>query len=177
MNVVAATDTPATSAAAEPLVAGSLGARVERALAPILAHDGFDLVWVEYLAHGKILRLYIDHAEGVTLDHCSQVSRTVSDLLDAEAATVADIAGAYTLEVSSPGLDRPLVRPAHFARFCGRQIRLVSRGPLAGQPPQQRTHQGILRAADADGIVLVVDQVAIPLAYDAFDRARLVPEL
>ena len=174
---MAATHTPAGPAVAEPFAPGSLSAHVEAAITPLLARDGFDLVWVEYLAHGQILRLYIDHADGITLDHCSQVSRTVSDLLDAEAGAVAGIDGAYTLEVSSPGLDRPLVRPAHFARFCGKQVRLVSCGTVPGQPPQQRTHQGILRAADAVGIVLELDGTAVTLAYDAFDRARLVPEL
>ena len=163
------------SVARAPARRASLTQRVEAALEPILAHDGFELVWVEYLRHSQILRLYIDHADGITLDHCSQVSRTVSDVLDAEATAIAGIDGAYTLEVSSPGLDRPLVRPAHYSRFIGQDIQVVRHATLPGHPAQQRKFTGTLRQADADGIRLEVDGELHTLAYDAIDRARLVP--
>lgn len=78
--------------------------RVAQAVSPVLERDGYDLVLVEYLPAGHILRLYIDHEGGVSIDDCSKVSHTVGDILDGEGVTEA-IDGSFNLEVSSPGLD------------------------------------------------------------------------
>ena len=85
-----------------------------------LAGTPFELVLLEYRKEGSawVLRLYIDHTEGVNLDHCAEVSHLVSGALD-EADMMAD---AYTIEVSSPGVDRPLVELAHFQRFVGERV-------------------------------------------------------
>src|SRR5262245_5534394 len=91
-------------------------------LGPVVADLGYELWELEFAprAGGGLLRLYIDSPEGISLDDCERVSRAVSETLD-----VADpIAGHYTLEVSSPGLDRVLRTRAHFERFAGERVRL-----------------------------------------------------
>src|SRR5690348_9661657 len=91
-------------------------------LEPAVEALGFELVELEFHGQGggSLLRLYIDKAAGVTVDDCEQVSRQVSAVLDVEDP----LPGAYTLEVSSPGLDRPLRKQADYARFAGRQAKL-----------------------------------------------------
>jgi ribosome maturation factor RimP len=90
-------------------------------LEPIVAHQGYEIVELE--AHGSkngMVRIYIDGPSGITLDKCAEFSRLFSDLLDVEDP----IQGRYTLEVSSPGLDRPLRKPAHFKKAVGQQVQL-----------------------------------------------------
>ena len=135
---------------------------------------------LEHVAHGQILRIYIDHEGGVSLDHCSEVSRLVGDLLDAEGMVegAGGISGAYTLEVSSPGLDRPLVRPQDFERFAGRQVHLSTRTALvdAMNPTGRKKFHGKLVAAGEASVELDVDGHIYTLLYSAIDKARLVPE-
>ncbi len=162
----------------------SIEERVASLVEPLLARDGYELVFVEYVPRGQILRLFIDRTEGrtdgrtdgheggVTLDDCTRVSRTVSDLLDVEGISD-DINARYTLEVSSPGLDRPLVKPRDFARFVGHTVKLTTREPIAGR----RKFKGALVRADEAGIALEVDGRAQELGYGAIEQARLVPEL
>jgi ribosome maturation factor RimP len=140
-----------------------------------LAHDGYDLVLVEYIPQGHILRLYIDHAEGVTLEDCSRVSRLVGDVLDAEAGLedAEGISGRYTLEVSSPGLDRPLVRPEHYRRFVGEKVRLALVTPVV--PEGGRKLSGVLADASDTGIDVDVDGQRHTVTYEQIERARLVP--
>ncbi|RYF02494.1 MAG: ribosome maturation factor RimP [Deltaproteobacteria bacterium] len=113
----------------------SIARQVDEAARALLARDGYDLVLVEYVPQGHILRLYIDHADGITLEDCSRVSRLVGDVLDAE--SICDgpegISSQYTLEVSSPGLDRPLIRPEHYRRFVGETVHVTVDAPLEGR--------------------------------------------
>lgn len=155
----------------------SVAKQVETAVVPLLAHDGYDLVLVEYIAKAKILRLYIDHPSGITLDDCSKVSHTVGDLLDAEGLTDGrgGIDGQYTLEVSSPGLDRPLVRPEHFQRFVGHTVQVTAKTPLT--EVGRRKVVGKLLEADAQNVCVEAEGQRYTVAYEAIDRARLVPEL
>jgi ribosome maturation factor RimP len=146
--------------------------RVEKAIQPVLEGEGFETVLVEYVARSRILRLYVDHADGITVDDCGRVSRLVGDLLDAEGLSD-EIEGRYTLEVSSPGLDRPLVRPAHFKRFVGRKIRVTTQVAQEGR----RKLTGELATADDEGIRLVSEGRSYAIAYGTIARARLVPEL
>lgn len=145
--------------------------RVETAILPLLEHEGYELVLLEYVPRGRVLRLYIDHANGVSLDDCSRVSRIVSDLMDGEGLTDA-FEDRFTLEVSSPGLDRPLVRPKDFQRFVGRKVKLTTREALEGR----RKFSGELLEAGAEGIRLDIDGKGCSIKYDAIERARLVPE-
>jgi ribosome maturation factor RimP len=155
----------------------SIAKRVEDAISPLLAHDGYDVVLVEYVPRAKVLRLFIDRDGGVTLDDCTRVSHRVGDLLDAEGLTegTGGIDGQYTLEVSSPGLDRPLVRPAHFQRFVGHEVQVATREPVAAAGRRKLT--GKLVAADERSICVESEGQPYTLAYDAIERARLVPQL
>jgi ribosome maturation factor RimP len=128
---------------------------------PLAAQEGLELVDVEYHAErgGMVLRLFVDRAGGVTVDDLSRFSRELGDLLDVHG----DTEGGYTLEVSSPGVNRRLVRPAHFQRYVGRRVRVRTGAPVA----QRRNFLGTLLAATEDEILVRVgegEDVRIPLA-------------
>lgn len=144
--------------------------KLRELLGPSIAGLGCELVGIEYHPNSAnaLLRIYIDRAEGVTVDDCERVSRQVSALLD-----VADpVPGHYTLEVSSPGLDRPLFEPEHFQRFTGRQTRVQLGMALDGR---RRFVGEILGLRDGELLLRCEGtEVAIPL--DRIEKARLVPE-
>ena len=158
--------------------------KVEAAVRPLLEREGYDLILVEYLGSAQILRLYIDllHVEGssaVGIEDCTRVSRWVSDVLDATGITD-EIPGAFNLEVSSPGLDRPLVRPRDFCRFAGSLVRLTTRGDVPGAKAGRRRFKGRLEGADDTpdgGLRIEVDGQPYSIRYELIDQARLVPEL
>jgi ribosome maturation factor RimP len=113
------------------------------------------------------LRVYIDGPLGVTVDNCAAVSRQLSAILDVEDP----IPGRYTLEVSSPGLDRPLVTPADFRRFQGAMIKVRLLSALDGR----RNFTGRLLEATPEAVVMEVDRERFNLPLAAIERARLVP--
>jgi ribosome maturation factor RimP len=117
---------------------------------------------------GHLLRLYIDSGQGVGLDDCEKVSHQVSGLLDVEDP----IAGEYALEVSSPGLDRPLFEKAHYERFLGHVARVKLSAPLNGRS----NFKGPIIGVEGEELLLEVDgePVRLPIAHVA--SARLVPE-
>jgi len=146
-------------------------------LAPTVAALGLELWGAEYLpASGNaLLRLYIDvdadsAAEGrvVGIEDCEAVSREVSALLDVEDP----ISGHYTLEVSSPGLDRPLFTAPQFARFGGEAVKLTLRVPQDGR----RRVQGRIASVEGETVSLDVDGAVIVVEMDNIDKARLVPD-
>ena len=141
-------------------------------MAPLLDREGFAVVLVEFIPRSGVLRLFVERCggEGVTLDDCAFVSRMVGDVLDGEGVSE-QISGRYTLEVSSPGLDRPLVKPKDFSRFVGREIRLATCHALNGR----RRFRGSLSRADDVGINIEVDGCSYAVAYAMIDWARLVP--
>jgi len=138
----------------------------------ILGYAGMELVHLEVgrEPRGLILRLYIDKEGGITLDDCARVSRQISAQLDVEDP----IEDRYTLEVSSPGLDRPLLTDLDFTRFAGRSIRLSTRSPLEGRSHYQGRLDGLV-----DGSVRMTleggRQVEIP--RDQVAKARLEVEI
>jgi ribosome maturation factor RimP len=141
-------------------------------LAPTVQALGMELLGVEYAPSGgsALLRLYID-VEGrpVNVEDCEAVSREVSAVLDVEDP----IASNYTLEVSSPGIDRPLFTLAQFARFVGEQAKVSLRLPQDGRRRLQGT---IARAADG-AVTLVGDKdETFVVAMDNIEKARLVPD-
>ncbi len=143
--------------------------RLAALLAPGVEALGFELLAVELAGDGqRVLRVYIDRPAGVSVDDCADVSEQLSGILDLEDP----IPGHYTLEVSSPGADRPLVKPEHYARYLGHEIRVRLRLPRDGR----RRWRGRLLASDAQGIELEVDGQRVRLALAEIERARLVPE-
>jgi ribosome maturation factor RimP len=131
---------------------------------------GFELVDVEYAADGgrNVLRVYIDRPAGITVDDCAKVSRQVSAVLDVEDP----IPEQYLLEVSSPGLDRPLVKREDFERFAGQQVKVRMREAVSGR----RNFKGTLEGVEGDAIVVHVDQKRFSLPLARIERARLVPQ-
>lgn len=146
-------------------------ARLRHMLEPAVVLHGCELVAVEYVPQGnnQILRVYIDKQDGVTVDDCERVSHQISGVLDVEDP----IAGHYLLEVSSPGLDRPLGGARDFERFRGREIKLRLYAPLNGQ----RNFKGLLLGMNGEMVRLEVDGREIALPLRAVDRARLVPDI
>lgn len=141
-------------------------------LAPTVASLGLELLGAEFAPTGTsaMLRLYID-ASGrhVGIEDCEAVSREVSAVLDVEDP----ISSAYTLEVSSPGIDRPLFTPAQFARFAGEQARLNLRLPVDGR---RRLQARIVRV-EGESVVLDLDGRELAVAHGNIEKARLVPDL
>jgi ribosome maturation factor RimP len=136
---------------------------------PAIERLGYELADLELRLGNKdgLVRIFIDRAEGVGLADCENVSRQVSALLDVEDP----IPGHYVLEVSSPGLDRKLTKPAHFQRFLGADIRVKLRFPQDGR----RNFRGALRAADEEKIEVEVDGESYSLPLATIESARLVP--
>jgi ribosome maturation factor RimP len=146
---------------------------LERVIEPVVRTMGYELVHLEWA--GRALRVYIDRAEGITLADCAKLSPILSTSLDAaehdeESADVATLrrvlAGAYHLEVSSPGLDRPLMRASQFRRFVGSRAHVRTHAPLLAAASQKNFH-GRIVAVDPDpaspddehtGVVRLADQ-------------------
>jgi ribosome maturation factor RimP len=142
---------------------------LEELLAPVVERVGCELWELEYSprAGGALLRLYIDAAHGISLEDCERVSRAVSEELDA----TDPIPVAYTLEVSSPGLDRVLRTPAHFARYRGEQARVELSELLNGR----RRFVGRVVEADDRALILEVDGERLTLPMKGIRKARLAP--
>ena len=122
---------------------------------------------LEYVAgKGKTLRFYIDGPNGVSIDDCANASRQISVLLDVEDDVVS---GAYTLEVSSPGLDRPLGRLSDFERFVGQQAKLSTRCLVGGR----RKWVGTIQGVEDEEIVLKTDGGTVRIPADVVKRAQL----
>ena len=146
--------------------------QISKLVEPTISALGYELVGVERLSGGKesLLRIYIDTPDGVTVGDCERVSRQISALLDVEEPI---IASAYTLEVSSPGLDRPLFTQEHFERFAGKEASITLRVPLAGR----RKFKGRLKGVRGRCVVIVMEDGEFELPVEGIKRARLTPEL
>lgn len=144
--------------------------QLQELVAPAVAALGFELWGVEYITRGRevLLRIYIDHPEGIDVEDCSAVSRQVSALLDVEDP----ITGEYTLEVSSPGMDRPLFTLDQFVRYRGEQVKLRLRVPYEGR----RNFSGRLNGVEGDEVMLVVGEEEYLLPIELIDKAHVVPQ-
>lgn len=179
-----------------------------RAIEPVVEDMGFELLLLEWLGSGKrrVLRLFLDHPDGVSVADCSKMSRIVGNALDAsEAAQDTDpayssqlgalLGRAYTLEVSSPGVDRPLTKRRHFADHVGGRVKLelwsaitAEEGGEAGGPADQRNFHGRIVSVDVDpdapddprrGVVVIHDgerQRTLRFSLPRIRRANLVWE-
>jgi ribosome maturation factor RimP len=158
-----------TGIAQEPIVE-----QVRQLLEPVLARDGYEVVEVEWVRGGGrwTLRLYVDKPGGVGIDDCSAVSHLVDPILD----VAGFIEPAYDLEVSSPGIERPLRKPADFDRFAGRRARVKSYGPVAGTAPGspgRKQWTGTLKGFADGAVVLDVDGVLHRVPHDQIAKAHL----
>jgi ribosome maturation factor RimP len=146
---------------------------VQQLATPVVTAMGLELVDVEYSRDGRtmILRLYVDKPGGVTLDDCAAVSREISPLLDVEDL----VKGNYSLEVSSPGLNRPLRREGDFTRFAGRLVKVRTFELLPDdQGNPRKTFLGILKGVEGEEVIIDLKEgqgARIPLA--AIDKAHL----
>ncbi len=145
-------------------------ARLQELIAPLVAALGCELVGVVHVPQGRhsLLRVYIDSAAGITLDDCERVSHQISGVLDVEDP----IRGQYVLEVSSPGLERPLFGKEQFARFAGQRAKVRLHTPLNGR----RNFTGMLAGMRDGQVVIVEDGAEFALPFENIDKAQLVPE-
>ena len=138
---------------------------------PVIASLGLECLGVEFVASrgSGLVRVYIDVADrNVTVDDCEAVSREISGILDVNDP----ISGRYTLEVSSPGFDRPLFTPAQFARFIGESAKVNVNLAVNGR----RRFQGAIIRVDGDSIVLAQDGSEVAIAHSNIEKAKLVPD-
>jgi ribosome maturation factor RimP len=142
-------------------------AAVEAVVGPVVAGMGYELVELQAANGGRMLRLFIDKPGGIDVEDCAAVSRQLSRVLEVEGIDY------DRLEVSSPGLDRPLRKAADFARFAGHRADVRMRTPDA---TGRRRFVGVLRGVAGDAVDVEVDGKAVRLALDDLERARLVPE-
>ncbi|ABA58582.1 Protein of unknown function DUF150 [Nitrosococcus oceani ATCC 19707] len=145
--------------------------RISELVEPVVAALGYELVGVERLSSvgkGALLRIYIDTPSGITIDDCERASHQISALLDVEEL----MASAYTLEISSPGLNRPLFTEEHFKRFTGVEASITLSKPLNGR----REFKGLLRGIRGDRVVILVAGEEFELPLEGIKKARLVPE-
>lgn len=134
---------------------------------PVVNSEGVELLDLEFRRErqGYVLRVFIDHPDGITIQDCSRVSQTLSDFLD-----VADpIHHAYNLEVSSPGLDRPLRKPSHFAKYVNSIIIVKTTSPVS----HRKNFKGFLRAVSDDEITIECDGGSFTIPIESIDKANL----
>ena len=143
--------------------------QLQALLAPVIEALGYECWGLEFLSQGRhsLLRIYIDHANGILVEDCEKVSRQVSGVLDVEDP----ISNEYTLEVSSPGMDRPLFTLEHFAKHAGELVKIKLRSPYEGR----RNFQGPLRGVEEQDVVVLVDDHEYLLPIDLIDKANIIP--
>ena len=138
---------------------------------PTLESLGYQLWGLEYIGQGKhsVLRLYIDRPEGIFVEDCAQVSRQIGAILDVEDP----INSEYTLEVSSPGLDRPLFDYEHFVSVVGKTVKLRLGSPIEGN---RRKYKGKLISTDEKNLIIEDDGVEYSIEFANIEKANLVAE-
>lgn len=137
--------------------------------APVAA-SGYELVGLEFVRAGQhsTLRIYIDHENGITVDDCAEVSHQVSAVLDVEDP----ITVAYNLEVSSPGMERPLFKAAHYDQFIGHEVSIVLKMAVANR----RKWKGIIHSVEGETVTVTVDGQEESFAISNISKANLIPK-
>ncbi len=143
--------------------------QLQALLAPVVEGLGFQCWGIEYISQGKhtVLRVYIDKEGGIMVEDCEAVSRQISGVLDVEDPITSE----YALEVSSPGMDRPLFTLEQYAAHAGEQVKIKLRTPFEGR----RNFQGLLRGVEDQDVVVQVDQNEFLLPIDSIDKANIIP--
>lgn len=152
-------------------MASQVELQVTKLVAPLLAQEGYELVELEYRKkEGRwVLTLYIDHPKGITLADCERVSKKVEVLLDQQDP----IPHRYFLEVSSPGINRPLKKDADYQRFQGREVTINTFAPVSGK----KYFRGRLEGLEEDKVILQEREVTFLIPKELIASARLVGEL
>ena len=148
----------------------SLEERLTDMFAPSIEDLGYELVGIEYIRAGKhsTLRVYIDQDAGILVEDCAAVSRQIGALMDVEDP----ITNEYTLEVSSPGLERPLFKAAHYESFIGSEVKVQLRMPIQNR----RRWKGVIVSAQGEIICLNVDGTEERFALSNIQKANIVPK-
>ncbi|MFF7710511.1 ribosome maturation factor RimP [Pseudomonas sp. NPDC007930] len=145
--------------------------QLQALLAPVVEALGYQCWGIEYISQGRhtLLRVYIDTDKdtGIGVEDCEVVSRQISGVLDVEDP----ISVEYTLEVSSPGMDRPLFTIEQFAAHAGEQVKIKLRSPFEGR----RNFQGLLRGVEEQDVVVQVDNHEFLLPVEIIDKANIIP--
>lgn len=143
--------------------------QLQAILAPIIEAMEYQCWGVEFVSQGKhsVLRVFIEHEQGITVDDCELVSRQIGAVLDVEDP----ISGEYTLEVSSPGMDRPLFTLEQFAAYAGHQVKVRTRVAIE----DRRNFQGLLRGVEDQDVLVQVDQYEYLLPVDDIEKANVIP--
>lgn len=140
---------------------------LENLVRTTLSQQGYELVALEMVGRPRVLRVFMDKADGITVDDCAAMSHLLGRVFEVEAVDY------DRLEVSSPGLDRPLRTPQDFERFMGARAAIALRVPVNGR----KRFTGVLRGLETDRLALEVDGALVSLSLGDIDKARLVPEL
>ena len=150
---------------------GSVTESIEELVTPIVNENRLELVDVEYKKEGKnwFLRIFIDKAGGVTVDDCTQVSRQIEDLIEVEEV----VPSSYILEVSSPGLDRPLKKEEDFLRFKGKCARVTTYTPIN----HQKNFTGTIEDFQNEVLFLEIDSQHVEIPQNQIAKARLEIEI
>ncbi|WP_226595857.1 ribosome maturation factor RimP [Marinobacter nauticus] len=144
--------------------------QLEDILRPVVEGLGYEFWGIEFRSHGhhSKLRVFIDDAEnGIAIDDCEKVSRQVSGVMDVEDPIQTE----YTLEVSSPGMDRPLFRLEQYEAFIGHKVQIKLRIAFEGR----RKFLGLIKGVEGDDVVVVVDDHEYLLPFDSIEKANIVP--
>ncbi|HKM27435.1 MAG TPA: ribosome maturation factor RimP [Thiopseudomonas sp.] len=138
-------------------------------LTPVIEALGYKSWGIEYVAQGRhsVLRVYIDHEDGIFIEDCEIVSRQLSAVMDVEDP----ISSEYTLEVSSPGMDRPLFTLEQFAAFVGEQVKIRLRSPVE----ERRNFQGLIRSVEDQDVVVQMGEYEYLLPIDLIEKANILP--
>lgn len=141
--------------------------RVYELIDPIVSEEGCDLLDVELGSEygQRTLRVYIGKAGGVGIQDCSRVSQAIEDVIEVEGV----VSGRYNLEVSSPGLDRPLTKTSHFQEAIGRTVKVQTVEKIDGR----QNYRGILKQADADRLTIEIDNQEFQVPMQAVRKANL----
>ena len=150
---------------------GRISATVTELVESIVTPLGYELVGVEYIPQGKhsVLRVFIDSENGVVLEDCEKVSRQLGSVLDVEDP----VKGQYLLEVSSPGLDRPMFKLEDYERFNGQLVKMRLHDKQDGRGKVKGRIQNVI---DSEISLLLDDGEQIEVHFDNIDKANLVPE-
>lgn len=142
---------------------------IEEYIRPVLEDMGYELWGCQYLTQGRgsLLRVYIDRPEGIGIKDCEQASFRISAALDVEDP----ISGNYSLEVSSPGLPRPLFYPEQYQRYIGCEVEIKLTRPFDGK----KRHKGFVTMADTDNLVLSIGEEKLTFPFSSIAKASLIP--